>query len=106
MAGGGSAECRSCNPMTGGAPWLATEKALPGGQLRRRENVFPKGKNRERSCPLGNPACPKAWAPDPRSAMLHDVQADAPLTSSWVSDWKTELTPMMKGVGVLRTSSS
>lgn len=28
------------------------------------------------------------------------------LTSSWVSAWKAALTPMMKGVGVLRTSSS
>lgn len=33
------------------------------------------------------------------------AQATA-LTSSWVSAWKAALTPMMKGVGVLRTSRS
>lgn len=69
-------------------------------------NALPESRNRERSCLLENPAYPKAWAPNPRSAMLPNAHADSPLTSSWVSDWKTELTPMMKGVGVLRTSSS
>lgn len=49
--------------------------------------------------------------------MVRDVQAreqgveqrgahGRALTSSWVSAWKAALTPMMKGVGVLRTSRS
>lgn len=35
-----------------------------------------------------------------------EAEANVALTSSWVSAWKAALTPMMKGVGVLRTSRS